>query len=85
MPTILTTEMFFDGFIQALGFLIPIVAPFVTILIVSNIIMRFFKSGVYHFALATGDTKKQAKKKATIAENIVSLGSTYNDIYKGGE
>jgi len=82
---ILTSEMIIDSCIQGMKPLILIFAPYIVSALLISFVIWFIKQGVYHFALVTGDSKRQAKKKTKTAENLLNLTSVCNDVFKGGE
>lgn len=81
---LITAEMLYEGLFQELKVVFDICYPIALPMIIGAFfiaaIKRLVRSCTYNFALVSGSTKREAKKKAKRAGDIVDAVSAINDI-----
>lgn len=70
---------------QIFTFVVPFVLPIIVAGIIWCVAKFLVKKFVYSYALATGDTRRQANLKSKKAEAAIDLLSTINDFNNMGK
>lgn len=79
-PEILTSQILIDsllkGFMVVLPYFWIIIIPAILVMIIKIIVKKY----VYGFYRITGDSKRNAKKKADVAGDLIEITSSINDV-----
>ncbi|MEG1725346.1 MAG: hypothetical protein RR313_08130 [Anaerovoracaceae bacterium] len=81
---IITSEMFYNSLFQGFKIVFDICYPIVLPIIIGGVTLAIFKrlvkSIAFNFALVTGSTTREARKKSKCAGDIVDVVSAVNDL-----